>query len=81
MQRAVGLVEHEVVGPAEQDADGVGGGDAGDLGDATAVELDLLDEVGVAEFVGSEGVDVGDGAAMERLGGEKGVERERVRVR
>ena len=81
MEGAVGFVENEVVGPAEQHADRVGGGNAGDLRDAAAVELDFLDEIGVAELVGREGIDVGDGAAMERLGDEKRREKEGIRGR
>ena len=81
MEGAVGFVENEVVGSAEQHADRVGGGNAGDLRDAAAVELDFLDEIGVAEFVGREGIDVGDGAAMERLGDEKEGKREKIRGR
>lgn len=81
VEGAIGFVENEVVGPAEQHADRVGGGNAGDLRDAAAVELDFLDEVGVAEFVGREGIDVGDGTAMERLGDEKRREKEEIRGR
>ena len=81
MEGAVGFVENEVVGPAEQHADRVGGGNAGDLRDAAAVELDFLNEIGVAKFVGREGIDVGDGAAMERLGDEKRREKEGIRGR
>lgn len=78
MQRAVGLVENQIVGAAEQHADGVGGGNAGDLSDSTAIELDFLNALGSAELVGREGIDVGDGSAVESLGVRR---RRRVVVR
>ena len=68
MERALGLVEDEGIGAASDDGDGAGGVflgvlDAGDFGEAGAEAADFLDEVGGAEFVFCEAVDVCDGFA------------------
>jgi len=73
VEGAFGFVEDEGVGAAADDGDGpcgrrgggggFGVGDAGHFDDAGAGGLDFVEEVGGAEFVFGEGVDVGDGFA------------------
>lgn len=69
------LVEDEGVGAAADDGDSFVAicrflADAGDLDDAGAGGLDFVEEVGGAELVFGEGVDVGDGFAAEGFADE-----------
>ena len=86
VEGAFGFVEDEGVGAAADDGDGFSlvrgaggggrgkgwfdGGDTCDFDDAGAGGLDFVDEVGGAEFVFGEGVDVGDGFAAGRFADE-----------
>ena len=66
MKGTFGFIEDETVGATDDDGDGAGGEFgryAGYFYDAGAGGLNFFEEVGGAEFVFGEGVDVGDGFA------------------
>ena len=72
MEAALGFVEDEGVGAADDDADRLSGllvRDAGEFDDAGARGGDFFEEVGGAEFFFREGVDVRDGFAAGGLEG------------
>lgn len=65
---AVGLLQHQVVGSAEEDRHGLAGIlDAGELDHlvAAAGHDDVADVVGRAELVGRHGIGMGDGSAAQ----------------
>lgn len=71
VQGALRLVEDHGVGAAAHHRHGLAGRlGARDFHHAGAARLGLLDEVGGAELVFGEGVDVGDGLAARRLADE-----------
>lgn len=73
MEGAFGFVEDEGVGAAADYGDGFGGvgwmfvSYAGYFYDAGAGGLDFVEELGGAEFVFGERIDVGDGFAADAL--------------
>lgn len=62
------MKEYQAVGAAEEEGDGLAGvGHAGDLGDLLALDIHLFHQVGMAQLICSETVDVGDRATTEGL--------------
>eukprot|EP00962_Isochrysis_galbana_P000699 scaffold190_cov112-Isochrysis_galbana.AAC.2 len=71
VQRALGLVQHKLVGRLAQDGDGLARiGHAGDADDLAVARRDLLHQLGLAQLLRVEGVDVGDRKAAARLADE-----------
>ena len=68
MKRTLGFFEDETIGAAADNRDGLRRGlHAGDFDDTGTVGLNFFDQIGGAEFVFGEGVDVSNGFASSAL--------------
>lgn len=67
MQRAVSLVQNELIRTSQEDGDGLSlVGAAGDLDELALAGGKFFDEISRAELVWGELVDVGDGCCADR---------------